>query len=344
MQTTEIAILNEADLLGLAIAGLRALGVEQAAAEGAARILVLADMMRIHTHGTARVLSYGERLEIGGIDPKAEFEVTSPAPAVRQIDGRNGLGPAIGARALDEAMEAARACGVGIAFVRGSNHFGPIAPYAYLAAQQGFATMIASNATTTIAPSGGREARLGNNPLGFGYPNPGGDPIILDMAMSVVARAKIRAAQKAGQPIPESWATDAEGLPTTDPSAALKGFLQPVGGYKGYGLSLAVDLMTGLLSGAAYLTHVKSWVDEPEAAQNLGHVFLLIDTKILMPTETLAEKMTDFGDILHSTPRAQADVPILLPGEREMRALNDARSNGIALEAQLVADLRKLAG
>src|SRR5262249_11791465 len=150
------------------------------------------------------------------------------------------------------------------------------------ACEQGFAAIVASNATTTIAPWGGRAARLGNNPIGFGVPRPGGDPIMLDIAMSVVARAKIRAAAKADESIPATWATDRAGTPTTDPDAALDGFLQPIGGHKGYGLSLMVDLFAGLLSGAGYLTRVSSWNENPEQPQNLGHVFIAFDTRRLM--------------------------------------------------------------
>ena len=227
--------------------------------------------------------------------------------------------------------------------VRGSNHFGPIAPYALMAAEQGFASFICSNATTTIAPSGGREARLGNNPLGFGFPSPGGDPVILDMAMSVAARAKIRDAAAAGQPIPEGWATDADGRPTTDPVAALKGFLLPMGGYKGYGLSLCVDLLAGVLSGAAYLTHVQSWVDRPDAPQDLGHAFILLNAKALMPGPTLSDRMEDFAGILRQTPATDPATPVMLPGEREIRALKRSREQGIALDAALVAKLQALA-
>ena len=184
--------------------------------------------------------------------------------------------------------EGARNAGIGAAFARHSNHFGPVMPYLFQATEQGFAAIIASNATTTIAPSGGREARVGNNPLGIGVPAPGGDPVLLDMAMSVVARAKIRQAAKAGESIPATWATDREGAPTTDPAAALDGFLLPIGGYKGYGLSLMVDLFAGLLSGAAYLDHVSSWSVDPERPQDLGHVFILIDTARLMGSGDLA--------------------------------------------------------
>lgn len=327
----------------LAARALEKLGLNPEQSRDAAQILTLADMMGIHTHGVSRVLSYGERLDIGGINAKADLKVTTLAPAVARLEGNNGLGPAIGAAALRAALGMAESCGIGCVLVNGSNHFGPIAPYALLAAERGFASFICSNATTTIAPTGGKEARLGNNPLGFGFPAPGGDPVILDMAMSVAARAKIRNAKAAGQPIPEGWATDADGFPTTDPAAALKGFLLPLGGYKGYGLSLCVDLLAGVLSNAAYLTHVQSWVDTPEAAQNLGHAFILLNTKILMPEPALSARMDDFAGILHNTPTADPKVPVMLPGEREIRLLKSARQMGVTLDKPLIDALRDLA-
>jgi LDH2 family malate/lactate/ureidoglycolate dehydrogenase len=246
-------------------------------------------------------------------------------------------------RALEAAMGMAREFGVGIAFARASNHFGPVAPYCLIAAEAGLASLIGSNATTTIAPSGGSDARLGNNPMGFGIPNPAGRPILLDMAMSVVARAKIRNAAKRGEAIPPTWATDKEGKPTTDAKAALDGFLLPIGGYKGYGLALIVDLFAGLLSGAAYLTHVSSWSDNPEAPQDLGHFFFIIDAKRLLPPGELARRMQDFVAILHATPPADPKAPVLVPGEIELDKLERHRRDGIAIDPALRGKLEALA-
>lgn len=332
----------EGPLMQLATDAIAAHGVPRPIAEDCAEILVMADMMGLTTHGVGRILSYGERLAIGGIDPLATFTVDAPAPAMRRVNGANGLGPAIGYFALREGMKAARETGIAIVFCSGSNHFGPIAPYSLIAAREGFATLISSNASVTIAPTGGRETRLGNNPMGFGFPNPGGDPIILDMAMSVAARGKIRDARKAGTQIPEGWATDKDGRPTTDPNAALDGLLLPFGGHKGYGLSLCVDMMSGLLSGAAYLTHVSSWVDAPEKPQNVGHSFVLIDTARVMPPDILTQKMDDFGDILHSTPPVDADAPVMLPGERELKRMARARDEGFHVDADTMARLREM--
>ena len=241
-------------------------------------------------------------------------------------------------------MEVALECGIGAAFVRSSNHFGPISPYSYIAAESGFASMIGSNATTTIAPWGGSDARLGNSPLGFGVPGADGSHFMLDMAMSVVARAKIRNALKAGESIPDTWGTDKHGRKTTDPKAALDGFLQPIGGHKGYGLALLVDLFAGLLSNAAYLTHVKSWVDAPNEPQNLGHFFILIDTARLGSASWLVERMRDFAAILHGSPAADEDKPVIVPGEIELRNMVRQRKNGIDVDPAVFSLLQQRAG
>jgi LDH2 family malate/lactate/ureidoglycolate dehydrogenase len=335
--------MTEAELLDLAARALTGLGVARADAADAARILVLGDLFGHHTHGVSRLESYGERLEIGGINAAPDIRVEPVAAAMVTVDGDNGLGPVVGMRTLRAVMERARENGVGIGFARGSNHFGAISPYCYLAAEEGFASVIGSNSTPTIAPTGGRETKVGNNPLGIGVPQPGGHPIILDMAMSVVARAKIRDALKRGESIPSTWATDGEGRSTTDPQAALDGFLLPFGGYKGYGLALMVDLFAGLLSGASYLTRVNSWVDDPQLAQDLGHFFVLVDTRKLGSTPWLTDRVRDFASILHSTIPADANTPVRLPGEMELNHLERQRREGIAIEPALLAKLEAYA-
>ena len=330
---TVVPSLAEAELLALGARAFRGLGLPDVDASKVARILVMADLFGLTTHGLSRIESYGERLAAGGINARPQIAVEKVAPALVRIDGGNGVGPLVGMCALETAMEAARACGVGVALARASNHFGPISPYALIAAEAGFASIIGSNATTTIAPWGGSDARLGNSPIGFGVPHPGGDPFLLDMAMSVVARAKIRNAFKRGESIPATWATDGQGRPTTDPAAALAGFLMPIGGHKGYGLALMVDLFAGLLSDAAYLTHVKSWSDAPELPQNLGHFFILIDTRRLGSSDWLEARMRDFAAILRASPPAEAGQPVIVPGEIELDKMRRQQREGVLLDA-----------
>ena len=334
---------GEAALSALATRALAGLGLEDRDAADAARILVLGELMGLSTHGMGRIESYGERLDLGGIKARPDIRVERVAPAIAKVDGDNGVGPLVGMRALQAAMAMARETGAGIVFARASNHFGPVAPYSLIAAEAGFASIIGSNASTTIAPWGGREARLGNSPVGFCVPHPGGRPVILDMALSVVARAKIRNAAKRGESIPPTWATDREGRPTTDPKEALDGFLLPIGGHKGYGLALVVDLFAGLLSGAAFLTRVGSWSDNPEAPSDLGHFFFLIDASRLGPPDWLAARMREFAAILHDTPPADPASPVLLPGEIELDRLERHRREGIALDTELVERLEALA-
>lgn len=334
----------EAELHALGQRAFQGLGLSAEDAADVVGILVLADLFGLSTHGLSRIESYGERLEVGGIAKSPAIKVERVAPALVTVDGANGVGPLVGMHGLRAAMEVARECGIGAAFVRGSNHFGPISPYSYIAAEAGFASMIGSNATTTIAPWGGSDARLGNSPLGFGVPGAEGGHFMLDMAMSVVARAKIRNALKAGESIPDTWGTDKHGRKTTDPKAALDGFLQPIGGHKGYGLALLVDLFAGLLSNAAYLTHVKSWVDAPDEAQNLGHFFILIDTARLGSASWLVERMRDFAAILHGSPAAEEGKPVIVPGEVELRNMARQRANGIDMDPAVVFLLQQRAG
>lgn len=338
------AIVAEEKLGTLATRALVSGGMVEEDARSVAQVLVLADLFGLRTHGISRVMQYLERVKVGGIDARADVAASRVAPGLSLVDGANGMGPLVGMRALEAAMASAREVGIGAAFARASNHFGPIMPYALLAAQDGFASIIGTNATTTIAPWGGLDTRLGNNPLGIGVPAPGGDPILLDLAMSVAARAKIRRALKQGIPIPEGWATDPKGQPTTDPAAALAGFLLPFGGHKGYGLALLVDLLSGVLSGASYLTRVKAWDKQPEAHQDLGHFFILIDTKRLAAPEELGRRVADFKDIIRSTPAAAPEHPVRLPGDTEFDLMRRQRRDGIAVAAEDLAALEALAG
>jgi ureidoglycolate dehydrogenase (NAD+) len=333
----------ERELTTLAERAFQGLGLSSGDARQLVKVLVMADLFGLSTHGLSRVESYGERLLVGGIKARPRITVEQLAPALARVDGDNSVGPVVGMRALEVATDLARRCGVGIAFARGSNHFGPISPYSYIAAEAGFASIIGSNATPTIAPWGGSDARLGNSPIGFGVPSPGGQHFLLDMAMSVVARAKIRNAFKRGEAIPDTWATDAQGRPTTDPKAALDGLLQPVGGHKGYGLALWVDIFSGLLSNAAYLTHVKSWVDAPDEPQDLGHFFILVDTRFLGTSDWLAARMQEFADILHESPPLDPRRPVLVPGEIELARMARQRKEGIALDPAVLALLNKYA-
>lgn len=330
------------ELRTLAHQALTASGIPSEDSASIVDVLVLADLFGIHTHGIHRIPQYLERVSVGGINIRPDISVRRVAPAMAIVDGDNGVGPLVGSRALATALDCAQGTGVGVVFARNSNHFGPVMPYLYRAAEQSFASIVGSNATTTIAPWGGKEAKVGNNPLGIGVPCPGADPVLTDIALSVAARAKIRAAAAAGQTIPNTWATNEGGNPTTDPVAALRGFLQPIAGHKGYGLSVMVDLFAGVLSGSSYLDLVSSWNDDPERPQGLGHFFIVIDTRSLGSPEDLAERVTDFRSRLLATPAADPESPVQLPGQRELVNYRRQFTAGVEVDVADVEELNKL--
>lgn len=335
----ERAKIREEELTRLVAARFRMSGVDPDAAAGAAQVLVLAEMMGIRTHGVGRVPTYCARLDAGGIDARAVPAVDRVAAGLLMVDGRNGLGPAVAHAALDAAMTVARETGISAAFVRRGNHFGAAAPYCLIAAEAGFASLIFSNSTPTMAPPGATAARFGNNPMGFGVPGGGGSPVVIDLSLSAVARSRIRAAAREGTPIPEGWAVDASGFPVTDAAAAMQSLLVPMGGHKGYALAVAVDMLVGVLGGAAFLSQIPDLEREPSAIQNLGHAMILIDAAHLVSVKDLASRLDEVAVLLTETPVSQPGRPVRLPGSRAIASLLEARQVGISIDTRLASFL-----
>lgn len=338
----DIETIDVPSLTRLVADAFRRAGLPAEAADNSAGILVDAEIMGIGTHGIVRVPQYIHRLRLGGVDAHAPIRVEGKAPSLAIVDGGNGLGTAVGATALRAALDMAADTGIAWVGCRHSNHFGALAPYALRACDAGFVLVAGTNASTTMIPWGGSERRMGNNPLCIAAPGADGMHVILDMAMSVAARGKIRAAQAAGRAIPEGWAVDASGLPTMDPAEALAGSLLAVGGYKGSGLSLAVDMLSGVLSGARFLSDVSSWSEEPGTPSGLGHFFLLIDPRRLLGTQAFAAAMERFKEIVAGTPSADSTTPVLLPGQREQERRHAALRDGAGVARDLLTAIREL--
>lgn len=336
-------ILTQEQATSLSAQAFTRAGVEDTMARDAAQMLTLAQMMGITTHGLARVGDYTDRIRAGGIDPIAQPDVTAPASALIQVDGQNGLGPAVALRAVQVAMEAARQTGIAAAFCRRSSHLGSLAPLLYTVAQEGFAALFTTNTSPMIAPVGGKSAVLGNAPIGIAIPNQSGAPVIFDIALSVAARSKVRRAALAGEPIPETWATDAQGRPTTDAAKAMDGLMQAIGGIKGANLSLCLDLMTGGLSGAAMLSEIPNTNLTPGKFANVGHMFIVIDVARLMPPEALSGRLTDALGMVEASGAIDPVNPPRLPGARAIAALEQAERDGIHLAPALFERLTALA-
>ena len=203
------ATIDVSSLSQLGVDVFRHAGLSSDDARDSTRILVEADMMGLHTHGVVRIPAYTNRLRSGGVDARAAIHVDKRAPSLAVVDGANGLGTVVGSKALDAALEMVSETGIAYVGCKNSNHFGALAPYALQACDAGYVFAGGTNASTTMAPWGGKEARMGNNPLCIAAPCRDGAHFILDMAMSVAARGKIRAAHGSGDPIPAGWALDA---------------------------------------------------------------------------------------------------------------------------------------
>ena len=331
------------DVLQLAISAFEHAGVSRADAGTVAEILVTADLQGIGTHGVRRLAPYIARIHDGVFNPSPDIRVEKAATSTAIVDGDNGLGPVVGVRGLRCAIETAKECGIAYVGCRNSQHFGALAPYALRAAEAGVVCFLGTNAFATMAPTGGREVRLGNNPFGLGAPRRDAPPFILDIAMSVVARGKIRQAQERGETIPLGWALDSAGNPTTDPLEALKGFVQPIGNHKGYGLALMVDILAGVLSGGAVGTEVKSMFQQTSEPQRVSHFFIAIDPARILGTEPYYDGMETLCRLMTSTPPFDAASPVMIPGEIEARTYAERHLGGIPMRPKELAALQALA-
>ncbi len=273
------------------------------------------------THGITRLPIYVKKIRNGSLNPKSEFSFLKDTGVVAVMDANNGFGQLAAKYALDKAIEKATTFGAGIVSVRNSNNFGTAAYFLDCAVQKGIISIIMANSAPAIAPWGGDKALFGTNPIGFGFPvREGKPPIIFDMATSLAARGKIRLAAKNGESIPLGWALDTNGNSTNDPNEALKGTLLPIGEHKGSGLSLTIDILSGLLSGSAFAGDVKPLNTNGEYSKN-GHFILAIDIRFFMEYEEYLQKM----DYLFSRYKAsKISGEILYPGEN---AHKNARKN-----------------
>lgn len=319
-----------------------AAGVPRPEAKIVADVLVDASLEGLDTHGISRLPIYVSRLLNGRINKQPSIKVERVAPALANLDGDNGLGQLVGVRAMQVAMEMARESGMGFVAVKHSNHYGASSYFCKMAAEQGMVGMAFTNTPPGIPPWGGRKAYFGTNPIAFAFPGQN-LPVVVDMSSSTVARGNIILAAKEGRSIPEGWAIDSEGNPTTDAKKALEGAVLPMAGAKGYALALAVEVMSGIITGAAFGPQVGWMYDDSLEPVNIGHSFLAIDIARLMPLEQFTARMQQMIDEIKSVPLAAGFDRIYIPGERRAIKASLRRQQGIPVSDVLQADFDRLA-
>ena len=298
-----------------------------------------ADLRGVDSHGITRLPGYLHRLRLGLIRPDPPLQPKRVTPVAASLDGADGFGFVVATRAMDEAIGMATVSGLGVVSVRRSTHFGMAASYVLQAVEAGFIALVFTNASPGMPPFGGRDALIGTSPLAAGAP--GGDlgPYVLDMSPAVVARGRIRRAQRHGEPIPEGWALDAEGRPTTDPAAALQGVMLPIGGPKGAGLSMLMDILGGVISGSAFAGGVGDMTLEFGRPQDVGHFLLAMRPDLFMPLEVYRQRMDTLIARVHATRPAEGFTEVLVPGELEARREVERRRDGIPYERSDIAGL-----
>jgi len=315
------------DQMDLIVAVLCGLGASEEDAYIQADVWTEADLRGIHSHGVQRLPVMATRIQKGLLNPKAKADKTWTADAVLNVDGHDGFGTAICELSLRELIPAVRKHGVGVLTVRNAAHIGMVGYYAEKRALEGFVCIAFTTTEVLVHPFGGAEALVGTNPIAVGIP---GDPhpFLIDMATSVSAMGKIIAFKHRGEKIPEGWAVDKDGNPTTDPEAALKGSLSPSGGPKGYGLGVMIALLAGLLPGMPTGREVLGTLDT-EYRCTVGDLFIVMDPKAFPGGETLAAGVKKYLDELRASKPGAGFKQVMVPGDPEYKLRQDRLVSGI---------------
>lgn len=310
------------------------LGVPPSDARIAADVLIYADLRGIDSHGVQLQMQsvYIPGLQAGTINATPNVRVVAESLTTSVIDGDRGLGHPIAHRAMLRAIDKARASGSGFVAVRGSTHFGAAGYYAMLAAERQMVGLAMTNAPSRVLPTHGREPMLGTNPIAIAAPGGREPPVVIDLATSTTSAGRLRLSERSGEPIPASWAADANGHPTTDPAVAVHnnkllplGGAAETGGYKGYALAVAVDIFAGLLSGAGFSAALERPV--------VGHFFGAFDIGAFGSVDTFTTMIDEMARGLRATPPSDPPQTVLVPGDPEHHQLARRSKHGIPLPA-----------
>ncbi|KAL2867478.1 Ldh family oxidoreductase [Aspergillus lucknowensis] len=315
-------------------------------AELIADSLVLADLRGVDTHGINRLGGYIERIKHNVLDPNPALNFEQKTPVMALLDAKNTFGFVAASLAIDRGVEMAQTYGIGVVAVKHSNHYGMAATYLLRAMKKGCAAMAFTNASRSMPPWGAREPLLGTSPFAVGVPGGEKGDFVLDMSPSVAARGKIRKAARRGEKIPEGYALDVEGKPTTDPEAALAGgVVLPIGGPKGSGLAMMMDMFGGLMSGAAFAGGVNDQYKNLQEPQNVGHWFLVFRPEVFLEdgSAELKERMDVLLERIRQCDKAAGVERIYTSGEIEAEVEAKRRAEGIPYSRGEVDALNALA-
>ena len=330
---------------------LTAWGMPDDLVETTVAVMVDTDLAGIDSHGIQMLTSYELLLHSGHLDPAARPEVVRETAVSALVDGRDGLGHPAATTGMQRAVDMAQNAGIGLVAVRNSHHFGAAGHYAAIAADQGMIGLVASTTRKiVVVPTRGALPRLGTNPLAFAAPTgPGRPPFVLDMSTSTVAVNRVKVYELSGWPLPSGWVLDGNGRSVTDAAEAVRqidrspdGGLTPLGGepetasHKGYGLGVVVQILAGSLTGSSF----GPLRDAADGREDIGHFFMAFDPHLFRDGGQFEADLDAVIDVLHDTPPADADLPVLVPGDPEAMNRAERARTGIPVPATLIERLR----
>jgi L-2-hydroxycarboxylate dehydrogenase (NAD+) len=339
--------LSSEGLIAFATECLHGAGMDRPDAAISARAIVRADLRGIDTHGVNRLPGYVGALRSGKINPRPRVRVMHLRGAALLVDGDGGLGHLVSTRAMEACIDRATEEGAAFAAVRRSSHNGAASLYAMMAMEAGLIGLSLTSGGVRVAPTGGREAMLGTNPIAFAAPTGSEPPLVVDMATSVVAGGKVEQHVLLERPVPLGWALDPEGRPTTDPMAADRGALLPLGSapglssHKGYALSLVVESLCNILTGMA--TGPERARGAGQALRGSGHFLAALRVDLFQPLDEFRQRLDDNLRLLRSAARAEGCDRIYTPGEKEWECERERLAGGVPVHRQTHAALVALA-
>lgn len=304
---------------------LKAEGVPEEQCEIISDAMASADLYDVPSHGIRILDAHIQRIRRDGYNLNPSFPVIRETAAFAVIDGENAFGFVSASRCMKYAVERCKDSGIFHVFSRNNNTFGAAFYYPLIAAKNGMIGIISCNSPAQMAPFGGKEKMLGTNPFAAAIPVPGGDPVIIDMATSIVAKSKFKQYKEAGTPLPDGWALSEDGVPTNDPDEGIRGLICPMAGYKGYSLSLLIDVLSGVLSGAAYLNKVGRFYSDNGDCMNVGFCCAAIDPYAVFG-EKYDETINDFVSMLKNSKACPGQI-ISVPGDRNISHMKAVTEN-----------------
>ncbi|SDE05228.1 Ldh family oxidoreductase [Sporomusa acidovorans] len=326
----ENVIVNSSELQELARKLLEAVNVPPEDAAIAAEVMVDTNLKGVESHGVRWLDIYLKRIQSGCVKPITALKTIKEKAGLLLLDAQGGLGQVAMSKGIDMGIAKAKTAGICAVAIRNSNHFGACGYYTAKAAEADMAALVMTNGTPLMAPWGGITPCIGTNPFSYGFPGPK-HPVVLDMATTATARGKVFLAAQKGYDLPAGMALNKEGEPTVNPKEALEGILLPVGGPKGYGLSLIIDILAGIVTGSNHGQNITSLYGDLEHMQNIGHFAVIINLEDFISLDDYMKEMEQSRKEIKSSKLAKGCQEVFVPGEIEANKYNQSIKEGITL-------------